>query len=91
MKWSWKLGKFRGISVYMHATFLILIAFIVFSHWSAGHSLAMTLEGVGFILAIFACVVLHEFGLLTAENVNEFLLIVSALGERRTHHAAGTP
>jgi len=62
MKWSWKLGKFRGISVYMHATFLILIAFIVFSHWSAGHSLAMTLEGVGFILAIFACVVLHEFG-----------------------------
>ncbi len=50
MRWSWKIGQFRGIGVYMHATFLILIAFIVLSHWSAGHSLGKTLEGVGFIL-----------------------------------------
>lgn len=62
MKWSWKLGEFRGIGVYMHATFLILIGFVVLSHWSAGQSLAKTLEGVGFILALFTCVVLHEFG-----------------------------
>lgn len=62
MKWSWKLGEFRGIAVYMHATFLILIAFVVLSHWSAGQSLAKALEGVGFILALFTCVVLHEFG-----------------------------
>jgi Zn-dependent protease len=62
MKWSWKIGQFRGIGVYMHATFLILIGFIVLSHWSAGSSLGKTLEGVGFILALFACVVLHEFG-----------------------------
>jgi Zn-dependent protease/predicted transcriptional regulator len=62
MRWSWKIGQFRGIGVYMHATFLILIAFIVLSHWSAGQSLGKILEGVGFILALFACVVLHEFG-----------------------------
>ena len=62
MKWSWKLGEFRGIGVYMHATFLILIGFIVLSHWSSGSSVGKTLEGVGFILALFACVVLHEFG-----------------------------
>lgn len=62
MRWSWKIGQFRGIGVYMHATFLILIAFIVLSHWSAGHSVGKTLEGVGFILALFGCVVLHEFG-----------------------------
>jgi Zn-dependent protease len=62
MKWSWKVGQFRGIAVYMHATFLILIGFIVLSHWSAGSSLAKTMEGVGFILALFGCVVLHEFG-----------------------------
>ena len=62
MKWSWKLGEFRGIAVYMHATFLILVAFIVLSHWTEGHSLGKTLEGVGFILALFGCVVLHEFG-----------------------------
>ncbi len=53
MKWSWKLGEFRGIAVYMHATFLILVAFIVLSHWTEGHSLGKTLEGVGFILALF--------------------------------------
>ena len=62
MRWSWKLGEIRGIGVYVHATFLILIAFVVYSHWSADHSLGKTLEGVGFILAVFGCVVLHEFG-----------------------------
>ena len=46
MKWSWKIGEFRGIGVYVHATFLILIGFIVLSHWSAGSSLGKTLEGV---------------------------------------------
>lgn len=62
MKWSLKIGEVRGISVYMHATFLVLIGFIALSHWSAGESFGNTLEGVGFILALFSCVVLHEFG-----------------------------
>jgi Zn-dependent protease len=62
MKWSWKIAEFRGIGVYMHATFLILIAFVVLSHWSAGQSLVKAIEGVGFIFALFTCVVLHEFG-----------------------------
>ena len=62
MRWSWKICQFRGIAVYLHATFLILIAFIVLSHWTEGHTLGKTLEGVGFILALFGCVVLHEFG-----------------------------
>lgn len=62
MRWSWKICQFRGIGVYVHATFLMLIAFIVLSHWAEGHTLDKTLEGVGFILALFSCVVLHEFG-----------------------------
>jgi Zn-dependent protease/CBS domain-containing protein len=62
MRWSLKIGQFRGIGVYMHATFLILIVFVVLSHWTDGHSLGKTLEGVGFILSLFGCVVLHEFG-----------------------------
>jgi len=62
MKWSWKLCEYRGIGVYMHATFLLLIGFVILSHWTAGQSGGKTLEGVGFILALFACVVLHEFG-----------------------------
>lgn len=58
MKWSWKLGEFRGIGVYRHATFLILIGSVVLSHWSAGRSLGETREGVGFVLGLFICIVL---------------------------------
>ena len=62
MKWSWKLGQYADIGVYVHATFFLLIGWIVLSHWSRGQSLPAILEGVGFILALFGCVVLHEFG-----------------------------
>ncbi len=62
MEWSWKIREFRGIGAYMHATFLIFIGFIAVSHVSAGAGVGKTLEGVGFILALFGCVVLHEFG-----------------------------
>jgi Zn-dependent protease/CBS domain-containing protein len=62
MKWSWKLGRFAGIDVFMHATFLLLIGWIALSHWLQGKSLAATLAGIGFILALFVCVVLHEYG-----------------------------
>ena len=30
MRWSWKIFEFRGIGVYMHATFLILMALVGF-------------------------------------------------------------
>lgn len=62
MSWSFKLGKPFGIPLYIHWTFLILIAWLVFGHYRQGHDLATTLAGVGFVLAIFGCVVLHELG-----------------------------
>lgn len=62
MSSSLKLGRIAGIPVFVHWTFFILIAFIVFGHVQAGHDLMATLEGVGFILALFGCVVLHELG-----------------------------
>jgi len=62
MKWSWKIGEVRGIAVYVHATFFILLAFAFFSDWSDRRGLVAALEGVGFVLAIFGCIVLHEFG-----------------------------
>jgi Zn-dependent protease/CBS domain-containing protein len=62
MKWSWKLGRIAGIDVFMHATFLLLIGWVAFSYYLQGGDLATVLAGVGFILALFACVVLHEFG-----------------------------
>lgn len=62
MKWSWKLGRFAGIDVFIHATFLLLIGFVGISYWVQEQSIKAVLNGIGFILALFVCVVLHEFG-----------------------------
>src|SRR6266702_243918 len=61
MKWSWKLGSVAGIGLYVHATFFLLIAWVGVTYWLAGGS-AAALSGIAFILALFACVVLHELG-----------------------------
>lgn len=62
MKWSIKIGKFVGIDVYMHITFLLLVGWVALVHWQRGQTVGAVLVGVSFILAIFMCVVLHEFG-----------------------------
>lgn len=62
MRWSWKIGRFAGIDVYVHATFLLLILWVVALHWIAGRSVQAVVNGVIFIVALFGCVVLHEFG-----------------------------
>ncbi len=62
MKWSWKVGEVAGIGVYVHATFLLLIGWVALSYWLQGGNLATVLAAVGFIVALFACVVLHELG-----------------------------
>lgn len=62
MNWSWKLGRFAGIDVFVHWTFLLLLAWITYAHYGQGDNIAATVEGVGFVLAIFGCVLLHEYG-----------------------------
>jgi Zn-dependent protease len=62
MTWSTRIGTFAGIGVYVHTTFFILLAWVAFAHWQTGHSAGAVLAGVAFILALFGCVVLHEFG-----------------------------
>src|SRR5215213_2414600 len=58
MKWQWKLGTFAGIDVFIHATFLLLIGWIGYSHWLQYGTIAKVAEGILFILALFLCVVL---------------------------------
>src|SRR4051812_9719912 len=60
--WSWRLVRIAGIDVYVHATFFIVIAWIALVYWNQRGTLIAVLDGVGYILALFACVVLHEFG-----------------------------
>jgi Zn-dependent protease len=62
MKWQWKLGTFAGIDVFVHATFLLLIGWIGYNHWIEYGTVAKVVEGILFILALFLCVVLHEYG-----------------------------
>jgi Zn-dependent protease/CBS domain-containing protein len=62
MPWSWKFARIAGIDVYVHATFFMVVAWIALIHWNESHSVAGVIEGVAFILVLFACVVAHEFG-----------------------------
>jgi Zn-dependent protease/CBS domain-containing protein len=59
--WSFNLGTFGGTQVRVHVTFALLLAWIWFTQYQAGGT-AAAWQGVAFILAVFACVVLHEFG-----------------------------
>lgn len=62
MRWSLKIAEFAGIGVFLHWTFLVLLAVLLVGHVQAGQELPAIVEGIGFILALFGCVVLHEFG-----------------------------
>jgi Zn-dependent protease/predicted transcriptional regulator len=62
VKWSWRLGRFAGIDVRVHATFLILLAWVALAGYQAAGTAAGAVSGVIFILVVFASVVLHEYG-----------------------------
>ncbi len=62
MKWSLSIGRFAGIPVQIHITFIALLIWIGLSVYSTEQSVSAALSGVGFVLALFLCVLLHEFG-----------------------------
>src|ERR1700758_3911088 len=61
MGWSIPILRVAGIQLRIHITFLLLIAWIAFVYYAQGGSSA-AVGGVLFILLLFTCVVLHEFG-----------------------------
>lgn len=61
MRWSYRIARVAGIDVYVHATFLLLLAWIGFGSYRDG-GLPAAVEGVGFILIVFLIVVMHEYG-----------------------------
>ncbi|RUV60321.1 MULTISPECIES: site-2 protease family protein [unclassified Mesorhizobium] len=65
MSWSLNLGTIAGTTVRVHFTFLLLLVWIWLTHYRIGGTPAAW-EGVAFIIAVFACVVLHEFGHIAA-------------------------
>lgn len=62
MNQSFTLGRIAGIKILMHWTFLLLLAWIIFSEIGKGSGTATIIMTVLFVLSIFFCVVLHELG-----------------------------
>lgn len=61
MKWSFRIARIAGIDVRIHATFFLLLAWFGYVYYVEGGSAAMA-SGLFFIIMLFVCVVLHEFG-----------------------------
>lgn len=62
MKWSLRIGRIAGIDLYLHATFLILVAWLAVSQYLASHNTAAMLSAIGFVLLLFVIIILHELG-----------------------------
>src|ERR671918_26901 len=61
MGWSLPIFRIAGIQLRIHVTFLLLIGWLAFGYYAEGGS-AVAASRVIFILLLFVCVVLHEFG-----------------------------
>ena len=60
-RWSITVGSISGIVVRVHMTFFLLLAWIGAMLW-VYKGPAAAVDGVVFVLFLFACVVLHELG-----------------------------
>lgn len=62
MRWSWRVARVAGISIHLHATLLILLAWVGYRYYAWRHHMGDMIEGVLFIAAFFVIVLLHELG-----------------------------
>jgi stage IV sporulation protein FB len=68
MIWSFSLGRIAGTEVRIHFTFFLLVAWYAIAAGLRGGQ-SEAIEATLFILAVFACVLAHEFGhVLTARR-----------------------
>jgi Zn-dependent protease len=59
--WSINLFRVRGIMISLHFTFFLLLAWAGYTGWQE-NGIPGLWWSAGFLVAIFICVVLHEFG-----------------------------
>jgi Zn-dependent protease/predicted transcriptional regulator len=62
MKLSLALGSYKNVKVFIHWTFSLLLLWIIISNSRQGMPGMDILWIIIFVLALFACVVFHEFG-----------------------------
>ncbi len=61
MKWSYTIGRIAGTDIKVHLTFLILLAYLALGGYRQGGSEG-AISATVILLALFGCVLLHEFG-----------------------------
>ena len=59
---AWKLGRLLGIDVKLHWSFLLLLAWVGYEHYLQGQTPGEVAVGVLFVVCLFGCVLLHEYG-----------------------------
>lgn len=62
MKGSLRIASIAGIKIFIHWTFLILIAYIIYSNYRRGYNAEQIGWSVLFVFSIFFTVCLHELG-----------------------------
>lgn len=62
MRGAYKIVSIRGINLHVHWTFLLLIGWILLINAYSGNNIEQLSWSVLFLLAVFACVILHELG-----------------------------
>src|SRR5688500_13917046 len=69
MKWSWRIGRVFGVDLFVHATFLLLLAWVAWWFYAKRGLVGDAVSGIVFIVLLFSIVVLHELGhVLTARR-----------------------
>ncbi|MEX0957404.1 MAG: site-2 protease family protein [Rhizobiaceae bacterium] len=62
MVWSFPLVTIAGTQLRVHVTFFLILLWFAWLYYQDGGTAAAAVEGIFYVLAVFACVVLHEFG-----------------------------
>jgi stage IV sporulation protein FB len=61
MSWSLNIGKVAGTVVRLHITFVLFLAWIFFANYASGGA-TIAWNSLVFVVLLFLCVLLHEFG-----------------------------
>src|SRR6478672_1164625 len=61
MRWSYTIGRIAGTAIKVHVTFLLIVGWWALIGYSEGGPEAALTSALA-LLALFACILLHEFG-----------------------------
>jgi Zn-dependent protease/predicted transcriptional regulator len=62
MKGALKIGVVKGIGVYIHWTFFLLLGWVAWGEFSETGLMSSVMNEILLVMSVFLCVLLHEFG-----------------------------